>query len=383
MFDFTAAVNAAKEVVERQENREGSQGKNSYTLVYPQPGQTIVVRPLFNPKSGKIVRLVNRHEKVPCYRTYGVECPICKVMQQVKDMTGTDPFGRQKASKGRGICLAQYISSTNPIDKGNNQGNVQPGEIILFMFPWSVYQQINVMIQAIAQSPTGMDQAFCHAQTGFFIQVSVTGDYKYTTTNVPYMTFQSNLTDESFMSLLDKLESIDEMVIPSSITAEVSKQVKEYEDSIYKQYIAPRVPNLGPQQVPQSLSNTIPTIPVPQGQTPGYQGGTPYAIPTTTVPQNINVVPTTGQPVQTPYSTASTPINPPVQTPYTFGTSSADQIAELSKEVDDDLPFDLTPPVAPPTVTNNVPACYGKHQDNSPQCIICPVEMQCSQSSGK
>lgn len=314
-FDFQSAIAAASAVVEKQESQ--SSKEYTYPLVYPQVGQSIVVRPLFNPKSGQIVRLVNRHEKVACYRTYGIDCPICKVQQQVKDMTGQDPFGRAKKSKARGICFAQYISSTNQYDKGNNRGILQPGETILFMFPWSVYTQINALIAAIGQTPTGMDQAFCHSQSGMYIQVSVSPDFKYTTTNVPYMTFPSSQSDEEFMNMLEGMESLTEQVLPSTITEEVDKQVKEYADAIYRQFINPQVPNQAPYQTP--------------------------------TPQPVDYIATSVQ--QTPLMNMST--TPPV------GAQS------------------IQPPV---TEQFQNPACFGNHQDNSPQCICCPVEMLCVDS---
>lgn len=327
-YDFQAAVNAAKAVVERQESA-GSNTAYKFPLVYPQSGNTIVIRPLFNPASGQIVRLVNRHEKVPCYRTYGIECPICKVMQQVKDTTGQDPFGRTKSSKSRGIAFAQYISSTNQISKGENKGTLQPGEIILFMFPWSVYSAINTMIQAIAQTPTGMDQAFCHSQQGLFIQIQVTNDFKYTTTQVPYMTFPSQMSDDDFMKMLDGMESLNDQVIPAQITEEVDKQVKEYSDAIYRQYIAPRIPTQGVPAgtVPMNIGQQIP-VQAPQG-----------------MPQNF-----------------STPV------PNTFVPGST-------------TPATVSAPPTPPSAATARPTCYGCHQQNNPQCICCPVEVNCMQDS--
>lgn len=318
-YDYTAAINAAQAVVDRQENKEGGSGY-TYPLLYPPKNNTIVVRPLFNPASGQIVRLINRHEKVPCYRTYNIECPICKVMQEVKDMTGQDPFGRAKASKSRGLAFAQFISSTSPVDKGGNRGTFTPGEIVLFMFPWTVYTQINTTIQAIAQTPTGMDQAFSHADSGLYIQISVDNSFKYTTTQVPYMTFPSGKTDEEFSKMLDEMESLNEQVVPSSITEEVDKQVKEYSDAIYRQYVVPRTPTQG----------------VPQGTAPVNYGSSAQAVP------------------QQSYSTAA------VSSPTNQGVSQ-----------------NSSPQTPPAPAVGSRPACFGKHVQGSPQCITCPVEVMC------
>lgn len=333
MFDFQKAILAANAAVEGASSRESS-SSYKYPLVYPQPGQTLVVRPLFNPKSGQIVRLISRHEKVACYRTYGTDCPICNVQQQVKDVTGQDPFGRNKRSKSRGVCFAQYISSTSPIEKGNNQ-TIAPGEIVLLMFPWSVYTQINTIIQAIGQTPTGMDQAFCHASQGFFIQISVTNDFKYTTTNVPYMTFSTNQTDDQFMEMLENLDDLYEQVLPSTITEEVDKQVREYSDAIYRQYIAPSVPNQAPYVSPGPVSYS------PNPAQPAVKFSDSPVPLTIDTPNN--------------FPTASVAIN----TPVTYPSYNASEVG--------------------PTVsaTSSRPACFGKHMDNNPQCICCPDEVLC------
>lgn len=348
-FDFQSAIAAANAVVERQENQGGT--NYTYPLVYPQAGQTIVIRPLFNPKSGQIVRLVNRHEKVPCYRTYGIDCPICQVQQQVKDITGQDPFGRNKSSRSRGICFAQYISSTAQIDKGGNRGVLQPGEVILFMFPWSVYTQFNATIQAISQTPTGMDQAFCHAQSGLFLQITVTPDFKYTTTNVPYMTFPTQQTDDQFMKMLEDMENLAEQVVPSTITQEVDKQVREYADAIYRQYINPQVPNQQPQVPNQPTTfSSPPPQPVQQPQVPAQQFA-PQQPQFTGYPP-MNTPTSTGVPVQNPINT--------------FSTTSAPQVPGATISTN---------------TTNSRPPCFGNHQENSPQCICCPDEVLCLEAN--
>ena len=354
-YDFQAAINAARAVVEKSQNNDSGNKNYRYPLVYPQAGSTIVIRPLFNPASGQILRLVNRHEKVACYRTYGVECPICKVMQQVKDLTGQDPFGRVKSSKSRGLAFAQYISSTVQISKGENKGFLQPGEIVLFMFPWSVYQQINETIQAVSQTPTGMDQAFCHAASGLYIQVSVTSDFKYTTTTVPYLSFPTQMTDDDFHKMLDGMESLYEQVLPSTINEEVDKQVKEYENQIYKQYIEPRVPTVG----------------VPQG----------------TAPQNFSQIP---QPQVNPgavnqqFTGYQPPMGPGV------GQQALGYYADFSRisqstggYVQPTASTVATTPTASTTVAQAFPSCMGQHQAGSPKCIVCPDEMLCLEKSAK
>lgn len=357
-FDFQAAVAAANAVVEKSQQSGGGNSNYAYPLLYPPTGNTIVFRPLFNPASGQILRLINRHEKVACYRTYNQECPICQAMQQVKDVTGQDPFGRTKASRSRGLCFAQFISSTSPIDKGNNRGNLQVGETVLMMFPWSVYQQINAVIQAAAQTPTGMDQAFSHAQTGLFLQVSVTNDYKYTTVNVPFMASPVQMNDDQFMEFLNQMPSLNEQVLPATITDDVRKQVDEYSDAIYRQYIAPRVAQPQAPVAPTNFNQAPPAAP-----DQGFYPGTPYH----------------QQMQQPPQTTGYPPMNNPVSTP-------PQQSAPVPPSNYPPAPTTggyVTPaPSAAPQTTpaNGKPACYGHHKENDTQCICCPCEVECMSS---
>lgn len=358
-FDFQAAVAAANAVVEKAQN-SGSGGSNyAYPLVYPQCGSTIVFRPLFNPASGQILRLVNRHEKVACLRTYGQDCPICKVMQQVKDITGQDPFGRTKASRSRGVCFAQFISSTVPIDKGNNRGNLQPGETILMMFPWSVYSQINAVIQAAAQTPTGMDQAFSHAAQGLYLQITVTQDFKYTTTNVPFMSFPTQMNDDQFMEFLDKMPSLNEQVLPATVTEEVQKQVNEYSEAIYRQYVAPRL----------AQNPAVPATPVGFGQAPQQPSSPQYG--------------------QVPPQGYAPPVTPPSGYGPSYGPTGSGAPASSYPPSNNFFPGmtgvnNPTPAPSPaqspsPSSAPGKPDCYGKHADGDPKCICCPCEVECMQ----
>ena len=319
-MDFSKAIELANQVVEDNNEKEGRATNYKYPIVYPAAGHSIVFRPLFNPKSGLVVRLINRHEKVPCYRTYNVDCPICKIQKEVRNMTGQDPFGRKSSSKSRGICFAQYISSTNriEIDRNGSKTAVNPGDIVLMMFPWSVYQNVNQTIQAVSQSPTGMDQAFSHANTGLYIQVTVSPDYKYTTTPVPYMSFDSRMSDDDFIKMLENdLDDLTTQILPNTITPEVDKAVKEYVDEIHRQFVSPRVVNnVYPQQA-QVATFTNPTVSTS----------------------------TTGTP----------PANPQV--------STASSTASENK------------------VESSMPKCYGSHQDNNPTCVCCPHEIVCIEAS--
>ena len=325
-FDFSNVVNTASDVVAKAAETE--RVNYPYPLVYPTPGQTLLVKLLYNPASKSVVRLVHRHEKIPCYRSYGIECPICKYQEQVVSTLGQDPFGKTK-SKSRGISFAKLVSCTKPIEytQNNTKKKINPGDTVLLMYPWSVYQEINRLINLVASTPSGMEQAFCYADTGLFIQITVTEDYKYSATNAPFQSFQTGLTNQQFMDFLEEMPSLADQVIPATIDEKVDAQVKEYADNIYREFIAPRVPT-------QNVTDTAPT---------NLGNGIPNAVPASAyVPPTVNVPPTT---------------NPNQYTGVNYATQIPTQ-----------------PTVQAPTKPN----CFGSYTENQPKCICCPHEVECS-----
>ena len=223
-YDYQVNVEIDNSVINK-DNKKNPTISCKYPIVYPAAGST-VVRPLFNPASGQIIRLINRDKKVACYRSYNTDCSKCKSHNNATNKQGWVSFGRNKANRAIGLCFAQFVSSTVPIEKGADKATIQPGDIILFMFPRSVYKQLKDIIQPIGRLPTGFDQAFCHYNTGLYIRVQVSDDSKCTTTQVPYMTFDCGKDDDSFLEMLDSMDSLTEQIIPSTITDEIDKKEK-------------------------------------------------------------------------------------------------------------------------------------------------------------
>ena len=88
-FDLSQVLQQANQV--SAESGESSGGREK--LIYPQNGK-LKVRILFNPKSQVVIRKFERHTvngtKVPCMSNYGQDCPICKVLSDIKNAKGTD-----------------------------------------------------------------------------------------------------------------------------------------------------------------------------------------------------------------------------------------------------------------------------------------------------
>lgn len=366
-YDFTAAVAAAKQAIE-----QGNSGTANYKypLVYPQKGSSVVIRPLYNPASGQILRLFYRHEKTPCYLTYNQECPICKMHEDIKGLTGQDLYNR----KPRGICFAQYISSTIPISKGEGKGNLVSGEIILFMFPKTVYTAMNEQIQIISQNPTGMDQAFAHPEDGLYLQISVDNNFQYSTNVVPYSKYPlmnsdgTQMTDEQFMAFLDSIEDLYEQVLPKEITEETAKQVQEYCDELYKSYVAPSTPQVGVPQgtAPQSFANVAQQTPVPPQAPPQVNNTIPQAVPG--APVINNTVPP-APPVAPPVQPTTVVDTPPWQAPAPpVGPTATNQAPAVQ-------------PVTTAASNTNRPQCFGCYNGINPQCICCPEDLVCKEAT--
>lgn len=359
-FDFSKVLENAKNAIETTDSEKVSY---PYPLVYPAPGQTLIVKILYNPASGQITRLVNRHDKIACLRTYGQECPICKKMQEVMDVLGPgqDPFGKKK-SKARGISYATLISATKPIKSGEKILN--PGDTVMLMYPWSVYKQISQALTAITTTPSALERAFENPNEGLFIQISVSDDnkYQYTTTVMPYMTFATGMTDEGYRTWLSSMPSLNEQVLPSTITEAVSKAVQEYVTEIHNTYIAPRIPNLNVTQnnIPTNIGNINPNV------------GNPNIaqMPQTPVVNNVPNIPfNTGTPIPNMGNTVNTGSPLP-----NMGNTIAQQNVQNAQMQN------LNNIIAAQQnqLNNNKPSCYKQYQENAPKCMCCPYEVQCS-----
>ena len=88
-FDLSSLINQATQFTENQQNNQNGGPK----LVYPGPG-TLKVKLLYNPKSNLVARQIKRHKvenaSATCLGTYGMECPICKSVANIKNATGVD-----------------------------------------------------------------------------------------------------------------------------------------------------------------------------------------------------------------------------------------------------------------------------------------------------
>ena len=234
----------------KQANEATSSGNDpKYKIFYPGVGQS-KLKLLFNPKSNSLMRLINRHEwmdkrKVPCLKTLGrdIECPICKAIEDVKNIKGID-LSRHK-SKVRGIAFAQLVS-TNYTLTGKNSPSTN--EIVLFMFPWTVYGAISQVVTEAQENPSQLEQLIA-SNEGFTFTINHGEDNKYNCMMSPFGKHRTCGSDEEFERLLNSLDSLNDMIIPQQLKDEQMDAVRKVADEIRLKY-------LNDSSTPQTLGQT-------------------------------------------------------------------------------------------------------------------------------
>lgn len=342
-FDLSQVMQQAMSVKDKQDN-QGSNGGNNLKLIYPQAGD-LKVKLLFNPKSSVVTRLIGRHNvngtKVPCLGEYALECPICKTLTSIESAKGIDLWKFKK--QARGLAFAQYIDSNYSWDKPENKP--AEGEIVLLMFPWTVYQAINRMIAEAGQ----MAGQIVAMNEGKVVKISRWVENNQTKYAAGIDTwaqpFKSCGSDQEFEEMLNGLDSLNDKIMPIACTDDILKQAKELSEQLTRDYLSGSVVN------PAPVNTTVATA------------------PNTYVP-NVNVTEQNIQQVQ--YNTGAT------GTQYatsTFTPSAPTQSATSS--------FAPTAPTASANPAGS-PECFGQRNSGSVNpntCLLCPHELLCQQNS--
>ena len=366
-----------------------SGGRNtfSYPLLYPGVGST-KVKLLHNIKAGVTMRLITRHpipyrdnkgqqrrRNVPCMRTWGrdQECPICRALENIKNATGAE-LGFSRAIT-RGIAFAQFISSTAPLPQPMNGGaGIQPNSVVLFMFPWTVYEGIS---NIIAQAGNDMDKIreLVAINEGRAFDIIHSSDNKYNVNLDIYGMYRTCGAEKDFEQFLTNLENLNDQILPAAgPTEEMIHQImntaKELEATYIKtsptapasgmspmgyaqqyQAVAPQQPQFQPQPQPQFQPQVQAPVAPPQPQ------------PQVVAPTSQPIIPT-----ETPMASV-----PPMATPPAAPVAPAPAPATAA-------------PAAAPAVPANAgqPPCFGGyHKEKDPEtCAMCSVELLCAKASG-
>lgn len=270
-FDLASVMSQAKSAVDG--GGSGGGGSYKYRLLYPGVGTT-KVKMLFNPASNMLMRLINRHtysdDKVPCLRTIGKECPICKAIEDVKNAADID-LGKYR-SIARGIAFAQFLEANYEVQ------NISKGDVVLLMFPWTVYQQISQQIDDNKNKPENLEKMMA-SNTGFAFNITHSPDHKYNTQIDAFSQYTTCESDEEFNNLLMGLETLNEQMVPSNFTEPMLHDIRDVAAEIRSKYL--NAPGVAPSTPTSIMSGMTATTPAPTQQTiaspmPGSEADVPF-----------------------------------------------------------------------------------------------------------
>ena len=371
-FDLSKALGIAEETKNNQEDNSGN-----IKLVYPQEG-TVKVKLLFNPASSLVSRKIARHSvegtKIACLSQYGQDCPVCKIITSIQNAKGLDLW-KLKATT-RGISYAQFIDSdytwSNPNDKP------QQGEVVLLMYPWTVYQDIN---RIIAEAGSQAAQIVA-SNVGKILKISRWRDgnqIKYKAELDAFNNYQSCPSDAEYESLLTGLESLNSKIISETATEDMILKAKEVSNQLSGQYLSNNISGMG-MSTPPGFNNM---------NTQQFGGQPQQGVFTPQGSQQQQ--PQFGGQPQFGQQGGFTPQSPQGSNPNQFGGGQPQGNNGFTPQQPQGN-NGFTPQGAgipqqqggQATKPDNAPECYGKKNAgdiNPNSCLLCPFELNCTSVS--
>lgn len=234
--------NAQKEIDEN--NEIGNNNNSGYKLLYPHENGSFRIKLIFNEKSSLLQRKIVRHkiDKLPCLSMYGQDCPICQEIRNAEESAGKDCGAFQKYGyQVRGISYGVLLSH----DKGmfEKQNDPKDGEVVLFMYPISLYNQINEeivksgdFIESLVGSNNGKVFEITRSQKG-------NGPIDYSAHVYAYGDMKVRETEEEFEELLQEIPSLAEAIVPANLTEENLQKTRAAAETISAEYISGKVMN--------------------------------------------------------------------------------------------------------------------------------------------
>lgn len=384
-FDLSSVLAQAAQVTQQQEESNSGGMK----LVYPQQG-TLKVRLLYNNAAGVVMRKFERHsinkQKVTCLQNYGMECPVCKMIDNIQNATGADLWQMKRTT--RGIAYAEYVDSDYKWDDPKNAP--AKGEIVILMFPWTIYTDLNRLISSAGQNIYNL----IASNVGGVFKISRWSENKQIKYRAEIDPFDQNhqtcATEEEFQKLIMELPSLNEKFVPVEPNDNIIKAAQSMADELNKEYLTPRVqhPNFG--QNGMNLSEMAGAV---VGNV--YQPATtPHPAPT--FDPSVYTDPNTGnvydlingqwvlrQQVIPHMESTNTPVPPSINH---MNSSGAPGFPGGFMASSNQRPVVTAPSNQAPSAPGGSPACFGKHgtsEVNPNSCLLCPSEGQCKSASGR
>lgn len=230
MFDFQKVLDKANQV--KVENENAGNGSGFAHYIEPCMGKT-KVRLLYNPKSGEVLRKVQRHwdtvqnTYVPCLKMYGESCPLCDVANEA-DKAGKGDWKLNPQTKG--LAYVQVVHMDEYPEKG-----LKANDIGLFKFPKTVYDGLNNVLLNAGENVGSL----IADPTGYSVIIDRTGkgtDTKYSVMTDPFGKIVTAKTEEEMKTILEGLDDLNEVDFPTAPTDEIRRAVKVAADARRKEY---------------------------------------------------------------------------------------------------------------------------------------------------
>lgn len=349
-------------------------GSNYPPIIYPGQG-TVSVRLLFNPKSNQVMRLIRRHKldsgKVDCAAQWGYDCPVCKAIDTIKDVKGLDLWTLK--SKTYGLAYAQFISASTGYDWGSRKAPAR-GDLVVLMFPWSVYKQMSGVIQKSGEHANEI--LTDNAGRVITIERTTTADNR-----VEYRVdvdafaekFQSTGSQMEFEKYLSELPDLNDTITPSALPDGHLMKLQLESDNLNARYIGGQtytpgapVPQQAPQQYaqPQQYNAQVPPQQVPQMP--------PVAQP---APQQNYQAPNQTAQQTPPWNTAPEQATAPAPAPEQVqAPAPAPAPQQMPPQVNEQPQVQQSPE---PAQADGVPECMGNLNLKDKKCLICAHTMAC------
>lgn len=308
-MDFSKLRKMAQQEIDDNNNK--NKNNDGPSVFYPGSNGTVILKILYNPKAQILQRKIVRHDKVPCFQIYGEDCPICTAIHQAEESKGKDcgAFGKY-GYKTRGIAYAVVLKNDM------KDSDVKPGELVLFMYPISVYNQIN---ELMVKSGDHLEDLIAKNDGNVFEltrkQKNGNGFPEYTISIHPYGTMKVRDTDEEFDNMMESLPDINQAIVPADPTQDVRDKARAIAETIMAEYVSGSV--LNPND-----------------------------------PKSVNSTPTQNQ-VDNDKGSLANAMNKPTSTP-----------SESTAPVDNQS-------------SDGQPECFGNHSEGEERCMICPYEIAC------
>lgn len=375
-FNFTEII-AAETKKQEEANRTGSGGGIGFKTVYPFSNGRLEFRLMGNEPSGLLYRELvfheywsdNKKQKVPClHHMYGLDCPICDAVNNVQNtLDDKDIFGKYGFKK-QGIMFAKLLNYSPDNYFGDTRNPAKPNDIVLFMFPKSVINELRNLIVEYQDEMEGLFASNTGRTVSLKIGTQANGFPEYSffvkgSSASICVDANGAPDDAAYNQYVMNMPNLKEVKFPSSPTEEMMTIHKTIVEEINRKYFG--------DMVGAPITPPTPMAQAPVQQTYAQPVQTPtYATPAPSTPvQNV-------APAQTVQETVAAPVNVASQTPVTSAPAAAPVQAPVQNVASTPVTPAATPDTSNMSGNNERPACFGNNE-YAGKCLTCPWESQC------